>query len=75
VGLLALPPGPVERGSSSGFANAEVWVISDGDLETLTIAEKTTLVDAVKAVRDLPDVALRSSSLSGLDDEHLRGCL
>jgi len=39
---------------------------NDGDLKTLTTAEKTTLVDAVKAVRDLPEVALRSSSLSGL---------
>lgn len=39
---------------------------SDGDLKTLTSDEKKTLVDAVKAVRDLPDVALRSKSLSGL---------
>ncbi len=39
---------------------------NDGDLKTLTIDEKNTLVEAVKAVRDLPDVALRSSSLSGL---------
>lgn len=39
---------------------------NDGDLKTLAAAEKATLVDAVKAVRDLPDVALRSSSLSGL---------
>ena len=36
----------------------------DGDLKTLTLAEKTTLVNAVKAVKDLPDVALRSTSLS-----------
>lgn len=35
----------------------------DGDLQTLTASEKQTLVDAVKAVRDLPDVTLRSSSL------------
>jgi hypothetical protein len=40
---------------------------NDGDLKTLTPAEKSTLVDAVKAVRDLPDVALRSTSLSGLN--------
>ncbi|MDZ7641424.1 MAG: hypothetical protein U5J62_05300 [Desulfurivibrio sp.] len=39
----------------------------DGDLQTLTAAEKTTLVDAVKAVRDLPDVTLCSTSLNGLD--------
>jgi len=38
----------------------------DGDLKTLTAAEKTILVDAVKAVRELPEVALLSSSLSGL---------
>ncbi|MCL2658145.1 MAG: nucleotidyl transferase AbiEii/AbiGii toxin family protein [Betaproteobacteria bacterium] len=38
----------------------------DGDLKTLTAAEKKTLVDAVKAVRNLPDVTLRSKSLSGL---------
>ena len=36
---------------------------SDGDLETLTANEKKTLVDAVKVVRDLPDVILRSTSL------------
>lgn len=38
---------------------------NDGDLNTLTPAEKAALVDAVKAVRDLPDVSLRSWSLSG----------
>lgn len=37
---------------------------NDGDLKTLTAVEKRTLVDAVKAVRDLPDIALRSKSLS-----------
>ncbi|MDO5623437.1 MAG: nucleotidyl transferase AbiEii/AbiGii toxin family protein [Pseudomonadota bacterium] len=36
---------------------------NDGDLPTLSTAEKQTLVDAVKAVRDLPDVALRSRSI------------
>lgn len=40
---------------------------NDGDLKTLTTAEKNTLVDAVKAVRDLPEVALRSTSLSSLN--------
>lgn len=39
---------------------------NDGDLKTLTSYEKKTLVDAVKAVRDLPEVTLRSKSLSGL---------
>ncbi len=39
---------------------------NDGDLKTLGADEKKTLVDAVKIVRDLPDVALRSKSLSGL---------
>jgi len=37
---------------------------NDGDLNTLTSVEKASLVDAVKAVRDLPDVALRSTRLS-----------
>ena len=37
---------------------------NDGDLNTLTADEKKTLVDAVKTVRKLPDVALRSISLS-----------
>ena len=37
----------------------------DGDLkEVLTDTEKATLINAVKSVRDLPDVALRSSSRS-----------
>ena len=36
---------------------------NDGDLKTLTIAEKTALVEAVKAVRDLPDVTLVSKRL------------
>lgn len=39
---------------------------NDGDLKTLTSDEKKTLVDAVKVVRDLPEVALRSKSLGGL---------
>ena len=39
---------------------------NDGDLKTLSADEKKTLVDAVSVVRDLPDVALRSKSLSGL---------
>ena len=38
---------------------------NDGDLKTLTADEKTALIDAVKAVRDLPSVTLRSNSLSG----------
>ena len=38
----------------------------DGDLKTLTAAEKSTLIDAVKAVRDLPDVVLLSKSLGGI---------
>lgn len=37
---------------------------NDGDLETLTIEEKKTLVDAAKAVRELPEVTVRSMSLS-----------
>ena len=38
----------------------------DGDLSRLTAAERTTLVDAVKAAGDLPEVVLRSLSLGGL---------
>jgi len=37
---------------------------NDGDLNTLTAVEKKTLVDAAKAVRDLPEIPLRSKSLS-----------
>ena len=36
---------------------------NDGDLAKLTAAEKAALVNAVKAVRDLPDVALVSKHL------------
>ena len=39
----------------------------DGDLSALTDAEKNTLVDAVKAVRDLPDVTLASKRLQGME--------
>jgi len=35
----------------------------DGDLGTLTADEKNTLVDAVKAVRDLPEVTVLSDEL------------
>ena len=35
----------------------------DGDLNALTTAEKNALVEAVKAVGDLPDVALVSLSI------------
>lgn len=37
----------------------------DGDLPTLSATEKNTLIEAVKSVRDLPHVALRSQRLSG----------
>lgn len=40
---------------------------ADGDLRTLTKDEKSTLVNAVSAVRELPPVALRSTQLSGED--------
>ncbi len=39
----------------------------DGDLSALTTVEKNTLVDAVKAVRDLPDVTLASKRLQGIE--------
>ena len=39
----------------------------DGDLSALTISEKNTLVDAAKAVRDLPDVTLASKRLQGME--------
>lgn len=38
----------------------------DGDLSSLAPAEKTLLVNAVSAVRDLPQVALRSRHLVAL---------
>lgn len=38
---------------------------NDGDLSTLTANEKMTLIDAVKGIRDLPDVTLRSKILCG----------
>jgi len=44
---------------------------NDGDLNTLSADEKKTLIDAVKAVRDLPRVTLRSKSLSILDPDLL----
>lgn len=37
----------------------------DGDLDTLTITDRNTLVEAVSAVRDLPEITLRSRSLAG----------
>lgn len=38
----------------------------DGDLQTLSAAEKAALVAAVAAVRELPAVTLRASTLSGV---------
>jgi hypothetical protein len=38
----------------------------DGDLKTLTPGERISLVQAVKAVRDLPEVAMRSKKLTGV---------
>lgn len=38
---------------------------NDGDLNTLTTDEKNTLVEAVKEVRDIPAMTLRSKSLTG----------
>lgn len=35
----------------------------DGDLNTLSVSEKNTLIEAVKQVRDLPEVSLRSTRL------------
>ncbi len=40
---------------------------NDGDLNTLTTAEKDTLVNAVKAIRDLPHVSLLSKRLSDME--------
>ena len=45
---------------------------NDGDLKTLTMAEKQTLVEAIKKVRDLPDVALRGHTLTGLSEEQTK---
>lgn len=46
---------------------------NDGDLKALTPDERNTLIEAVKVVRDLPQVALRSNSLSGLSWKDLSG--
>ena len=35
----------------------------DGDLNTLLVSERNTLIEAVKQVRDLPEVSLRSTRL------------
>ena len=43
----------------------------DGDLKTLTTAEKNTLVQAVKAVRDIPEVKVISKVLTGTDRNEL----
>jgi hypothetical protein len=39
--------------------------VDDGDLRTLTKEDKSILVNAVSAVRELPRVAILSSRLSG----------
>ena len=39
---------------------------NDGDLNTLAAAQKQVLIDSVKAIRALPDVALRSTCLRGI---------
>lgn len=36
----------------------------DGDLATLSLSEKNTLVQAVKSVRDLPPIKLMSKKLT-----------
>lgn len=41
----------------------------DGDLKTLTTAEKKTLVQAVKAVHDLPEIEVISKILTGHGSE------
>jgi len=53
--------GPVFQPSESLKALA---YFNDGDLKTLTASERDTLVHATLAVRDLPQVALRSTSLT-----------
>jgi hypothetical protein len=45
----------------------------DGDLNSLTIAAKNTLVEAVKTVRDLPAVRLFSKRLSGDNFNEVQG--
>ena len=46
-----------------GFALKALVYFDDGDLQELKPAEKSTLIEAVKSVRDLPEVALRSTRL------------
>lgn len=40
---------------------------SDGDLKTVTASERRTLIQAVKSVRDLPEVIILSKNLVGVD--------
>ena len=61
-----LPASFTDRNFQPSESLKALVYFNDGDLKTLTTDEKTTLVDAVKAVRDLPAVTLRSKSLSAL---------
>lgn len=40
---------------------------SDGDLKTLTASEKGILIQAVKSVRDLPEITVLSKKLAGTE--------
>lgn len=46
---------------------------ADGDLQTLSRDEKDTLVKAVSAVRDLPEVVILSQQLAGTGSRNLTG--
>jgi hypothetical protein len=47
----------------SGESLKVLVYFNDGDLNMLTVAEKNTLIDAVKSVRDLPDAMISSRKL------------
>jgi len=41
---------------------------NDGDLNSLTMKERQTLIEAVKSVRELPEMKLSSKSLGSSND-------
>ena len=53
--------------SEPGESLKALVYFNDGDLKTLTAAAKNTLINAVKAVRDLPEVTVISKKLTGME--------
>lgn len=57
-------PFRLSRGPQPSESLKALVYFSDGDLRTLSMDEKTTLVKAVSAVRELPEVAIVSRQLT-----------